>query len=914
MTTPGWQFIDENGTFQLPNPDNNNYLYFPLLNEAGMMSAITPNAHGDAKSGQNSFLLQPVSVEDLHTTRLARNFWVKIDDRYPWSATGNSADQTTRRLSADKEEVLLTAGLLWQTVRRADPRSGLQAEVTNFVPAGERHQVELMRIVLKNTGNQRLALTPTAAIPIYGRSADNLRDHRHVTSLLHRTHCHRHGILVRPTLSFDERGHLVNTLTYAVLGAEGNGRPPVGFFPLLQDFIGEGGTLDWPAAVVSESVTLYPAGASFDGYESLGGLRFADCELAAGQAISYILILGILQEGQSPDALLAAYASDEQFERALAETQAFWRDKISSLAFETGDDRLDGWLKWVALQPVLRRMMGNSFLPYHDYGRGGRGWRDLWQDALALLLTESGGVAEMLWQNFAGVRMDGSNATIIGSQPGEFKADRNGIPRVWMDHGAWPLLTVKFYLDQSGDLEFLLREQVYFRDHLTHRCHQTDPRWRPEQGLWLQTVAGDLARGSLLEHLLVQHLTAFHHVGQHNLILLEGGDWNDALDMASRQGESVAFSALYAANLRTLSELCLRLAEKEGEEIGLAEELTLLLDLDGRPADYASPQAKRQRLQEYFDRVAGPISGRKRKVALRALAHDLQTKADWLAGHIRRQEWIPGADGFGWFNGYYDDEGRRVEGEHAEGVRMTLTGQVFPLMGGIASREQVEQVVRAADRYLYDESVGGYRLNTDFGTNPPPLGRMFGFAFGHKENGAMFSHMAVMYAYALYRCGRPIEAWRILEGMYRQSQDFDRSRIYPGLPEYFDPRGRGRYPYLTGSAAWYLFTLLTEAYGVRGRLGDLCLAPRLTLAQFGQATRLAVHTVFAGKRLEIEYRNPLRLEVGEYDIVALQLNGEQVPLPVGKDGLLFCRQELEAWPASSRLVIELGKKESRNDE
>ena len=30
---------------------------------------------------------------------------------------------------------------------------------------------------------------------------------------------------------------------------------------------------------------------------------------------------------------------------------------------------------------------------------------------------------------------------------------------------------------------------------------------------------------------------------------------------------------------------------------------------------------------------------------------------------------------------------------------------------------------------------------------------MFGFAYGEKENGAVFSHMTVMFAYALYQRG-----------------------------------------------------------------------------------------------------------------------------------------------------------------
>ena len=160
--------------------------------------------------------------------------------------------------------------------------------------------------------------------------------------------------------------------------------------------------------------------------------------------------------------LVNKYLSPKNFKHWLALTKEFWRKKLDTLQVETGDARFDGWLRWVAVQPILRRLFGNSFMPYHDYGRGGRGWRDLWQDILVLLLMEPTNVDEMLLGNFAGVRIDGSNATIIGAAPGEFKADRNNIPRVWMDHGAWPFLTAKLYIDQTGDLDFLLKEQSYF--------------------------------------------------------------------------------------------------------------------------------------------------------------------------------------------------------------------------------------------------------------------------------------------------------------------------------------------------------------------------------------------------------------------------------------------------------------------
>ncbi|HBL37069.1 MAG TPA: cellobiose phosphorylase, partial [Firmicutes bacterium] len=195
--------------------------------------------------------------------------------------------------------------------------------------------------------------------------------------------------------------------------------------------------------------------------------------------------------------------------------------KLNKLSFRSGDGEFDSWLKWVTLQPVLRRIYGCSFLPYHDYGRGGRGWRDLWQDCLALLLIEAADVRRLLWNNFAGVRIDGSNATIIGNEPGEFIADRNNISRIWSDHGAWPLITTKLYLDLTGDLAFLLEKQTYFKDHHTHRAQALDQAWSVADGFVQQDRNGQIYHGTILEHLLLQNVTAFFNVGDHNNLRLE---------------------------------------------------------------------------------------------------------------------------------------------------------------------------------------------------------------------------------------------------------------------------------------------------------------------------------------------------------------------------------------------------------
>ena len=704
--------MDDQGTFKLKAPHGHSYLYFPLVSPGGMMSSITPSLNGDAKANQNAFLLLPVSVEDLHNTRSARNFWVRIDGE-PWSVSGNSARQICQSGQEENEKAVLQAGFLWHEIQRTHAQSGLLASTLSLVPSNG-DKVELMRVTLTNQGDEILRLDPIAAIPIYGRSADNLRDHRHVTALLHRITCHPHGILVKPTMSFDERGHAVNHITYGVLGADGEGNPPQGFTPLVEDFIGEGGNLAWPEAVIREDPELVAAGSRFEGFEAIGGLHFSPIRLQPGESRSYVLILSIMAENEDPAALIDKYGGNRQFDQALGETKAYWGEYLAGLQFDHQQKRLDGWLRWVTLQPVLRRIMGNSFLPYHDYGRGGRGWRDLWQDLLAVLLTEQTAVDRGLLDYYAGIRMDGSNATIVGARAGEFKADRNSIPRVWMDHGAWPLITTRLYMDQTGDIDFLLRTQGYFRDHLTHRCKQLNPDWDPAQGTVLKSDLNEVVEGSILEHLLVQHLTVFFNVGEHNLIKLEGGDWNDGLDMAADRGESVAFSALYAGNLKVLSALCTALAETGREVISINVEVLPLLDQIVSPVDYSSISDKQSHLQKYFDSVQGALSGEKRNVHLAEIASDLAFKAEWLTSLIRQQEWISGENGEGWFNGYYDNRGERVEGQTVQDTRMTLTGQVFPLMAGIATDVQAEQIIRTAERCLYDPALRGYRLKHEF--------------------------------------------------------------------------------------------------------------------------------------------------------------------------------------------------------
>ena len=149
---------------------------------------------------------------------------------------------------------------------------------------------------------------------------------------------------------------------------------------------------------------------------------------------------------------------------------------------------------------------------------------------LALIMFNDGTVKDLLENNFR-YSYRWFKFNYYYDEP-EFKADRNNIVRIWSDHGAWPLLTVKMYLDETGDIPFLLKKQTYFDDQFTHYTYKTKQISNPDHIL---SVNNKSYEGTILEHLMLQNIVAHQNVGEFGFVKLEDADWNDGLDMAKNK-------------------------------------------------------------------------------------------------------------------------------------------------------------------------------------------------------------------------------------------------------------------------------------------------------------------------------------------------------------------------------------------
>ncbi|MEJ2594175.1 MAG: cellobiose phosphorylase [bacterium] len=870
---PLWHF--SSGTdisFEAPQADHTSRLYFPLMNEGGMKSWVSPELKGYICKDFGHYLTTPTVTEEIHRTVSSRNGWVSIKGKQPWSITGMSAWQKANKWSNPEKSTVRAHPGLFQVFRQNDEMR-ISAESTVFIPSGKDH-VELMLVEIQNRNTEAVDLDFTYALPIFGRHADNFRDHRQVTTMFQRNFTIPQGVRVKPNIVHDEHGHAPNEMNYFIAAADGNGNAPEKTWITMKDFIGEGGTLDNPEAVFKKLDPPDYKEGEVDGKEAIGAFRFAPVTLRGGETIRYIIIHGISENPGDIETWIEKYGQYDRLAESLKKTEKWWDEYIHSINIQSGDPTFDKWSSWVIYQIKSRQVFGNSYLPDFGYGRGGRGWRDLWQDLLSIFLVDPESARDEILNSFKGVRIDGSNATIIGTKPGEFIADRNNVPRSWCDHGAWPAFVIDFYLQQTNDHQILFEPLPYWKDQFTSRSKVIDMQWDHHSGNWQRDENEKLYKGNLFEHILIQQLSAFFHVGEHNILLLEGADWNDTYDMARDRGESVGFYAFYGRNLSRLALLLSHLKRMGIEKVELLEEVTLLLDRlpEKTIVDYDDPKAKQDRLNSYFEKVRKQVSGKKIPVKMDDLIADLREKSDHISSLLRDQEWITVEKGEGFFNGHYDNLGQAIDGINDKEIQMDLTTQVMTIMHKVSTESQTAAIMRAAENVLRDENGLGYRLCRPFREIDLNIGRLTGFVYGYKEHGSKWMQQNIMLSYGLFSQGFSQLAFDVISQVYRLCADSGTSRIFPGVPSYFEPGDRGAYAYLTGSSSWLILTITTQLFGIRGNFGNLLIEPQLPENMFDDHGNAGISCSFRGMRLHVEYWIEDNNPSPAYTIKAIRIN------------------------------------------
>ncbi|MBQ3141499.1 MAG: hypothetical protein IJC25_06020, partial [Clostridia bacterium] len=280
-----------------------------------------------------------------------------------------------------------------------------------------------------------------------------------------------------------------------------------------------------------------------------------------------------------------------------------------------------------------------------------------------------------------------------------------------------------------------------------------------------QQVEPSTARATLLQHCLLA-MDYGYTVGEHGLLLIGGGDWNDGFDRmgCEGRGESVWLSMFYVVTAREMADLC--------HTQGLTEQAQKLLD---------RAQALRRSIEEFA----------------------------W--------------DGQWFLRGYYDD-GSPLGSHLSKACSIDLLPQAFAVFAQIGTPQQRGQALDSALHRLYDKNTGILALLTPPFTNQhPPIGYIASYPPGMRENGGQYTHAAVWFARALLEAGHTEQGWHVLTGLIPRLNDAvsnprflaEPYAIVADVSTSHGCYGNSGWSLYTGAAGWFYRTLIETVLGIR---------------------------------------------------------------------------------------------------
>ncbi|WP_028400714.1 GH36-type glycosyl hydrolase domain-containing protein [Ectobacillus panaciterrae] len=283
------------------------------------------------------------------------------------------------------------------------------------------------------------------------------------------------------------------------------------------EFIGRGGTLECPAALLEEKLSMQTGTFS----NSCGAVQTV-VELPAKSEITVTILLGCAASKQEVHSLVRQYGQPSAYEDALASVTQYWQRVLGQVQVKTPDRAMDLMLNgWLLYQALACRLWART--AFYQAG-GAFGFRDQLQDSLAFLHVDPSIIRKQILINAAHQYQEGD------VQHWWHEETHKGIRTRFSDDLLWLPYAVSRYLEQTGNLD-ILKEDVPFL--------YSDVLKEGELERYEDTVVSD-ETGSLLEHCLraIRHALKF---GEHGIPLMGIGDWNDGMSRigAKGHGESV---------------------------------------------------------------------------------------------------------------------------------------------------------------------------------------------------------------------------------------------------------------------------------------------------------------------------------------------------------------------------------------
>jgi cellobiose phosphorylase len=374
---------------------------------------------------------------------------------------------------------------------------------------------------------------------------------------------------------------------------------------------------------------------------------------------------------------LVGYEPEEIQEDKLRALKYF--SDFDKVKIYTGDKYLDMMFnRRLTYQVVSSRFNGRC--GYYQAG-GAIGFRDQLQDALALVHSRP----DMLRRH---ILLCAARQYEEGDVMHWWHAERLGVrTKISDDKLFLPYCTFK-YIDATGDLSILNEEIPYL----------VSPPLLGYEHSRLETPNVSDRREPLSRHIERAIESALQY-GAHDLLLIGGGDWNDALDAVGTKGK--------------------------GESVWLSM--------------FAYEVLKMYK------------------------AASTENRLKYVADELRLKKAVneSGFDG-AWFRRAYTDDGEILGGRFSKNCRIDLICQSYAAISGIADGDKAEKALNAAAA-LVDRENRIVKLFAPPFDGEKFYGYISSYPVGVRENGGQYTHAVMWYISALFKSGRADEAYELLK-------------------------------------------------------------------------------------------------------------------------------------------------------
>ena len=334
---------------------------------------------------------------------------------------------------------------------------------------------------------------------------------------------------------------------------------------------------------------------------------------------------------------------------------------------------------------------------------------------------------------------------------------------------------LSMYIDATKDFDILKIELPYIKS--PELCENENTRYEcPEITMYSET---------LLKHCLKAIKSSLRY-GEHNILLMGGGDWNDGLDYAGikGKGESVVLSMFCYKTIMMFKSYC---------------------DIDKK--------------NELFD-----IAKRLKESVENFCFVDNQYKR------------------------LYSDDGKWYGAKNTPQYNIDLVAQSFSVLCDIAEDDRAKQAMLSAEK-LIDYELGIIKLLYPPLTKDDFLGYISSYPKGIRENGGQYTHAVIWYIMSLIKIGEKEKAFDLFQMINptEKCRDEIMNRHYQGEPYVLagdvysnkDNPGRMGWSWYTGSASWAYKLIIEEFFGVKKIKNKLKFSPNLPKKLYGSELELS---------------------------------------------------------------------------